>query len=303
MPELSVIYVNWNGSQLLRKSIAALQDAITGFDYDIWVVDNASTDDSASMLRASFPQVHLIQNKINAGFAQANNQAMELAQGRYFLLINTDAFAAPQAINQLYKLAEEQPKAGIIGARLINPDGSFQASYVDFPNLLQEFLITSGLGRRLYGSWYPNHSPEAYAVAQKVDYVQGACLLVRRSAYQTVGGLDEGYFMYSEEVDWCYTMHRAGWEVWYQPSACITHLGGASSWSRSIQRETDLYVSRVRYFRKNHGSLKAGILEVMLISLAGVKFAAHSILKAIDSHRFTRMSVSPILLMNRMRKI
>jgi len=303
MPELSVIYVNWNGSQLLRKSIAALQDTIIGFDYDVWVVDNASTDDSASMLRSSFPQVHLIQNKVNAGFAEANNQAMKLAQGRYFLLINTDAFATPQAVNQLHKLAEEQPRAGIIGARLVNPDGSFQASYVDFPNLLQEFLISSGLGRRLFGSWYPNHSPEVYEIARKVDYVQGACLLVRRDAYQIVGGLDEGYFMYSEEVDWCYTMHLAGWEVWYQPTACITHIGGASSRSRAVQRETDLYVSRVRFFRKNHSPLNAGILSAMFIILAGVKYLAYSFLRMVDRGRFTRMTVSPVLLMNRMRKI
>ncbi len=303
MPELSVIYVNWNASQLLRKSIAALQDAIIGFDYDVWVVDNASTDDSAAMLRSGFPQVHLIENKVNAGFARANNQAMQLAQGRYFLLINTDAFAAPLAVNQLHKLADEQPKAGIIGARLVNPDGTFQASYVDFPNLLQEFLISSGLGRRLYGPWYPNHSPKAYETAHKVDYVQGACLLVRRDAYQTVGGLDEGYFMYSEEVDWCYTMHRAGWEVWYQPAASITHIGGASSQSRAVQRETDLYVSRVRYFRKNHSPFNAGILEAMLVSLAGVKYVVHSFLKRIDRGRFTRMTVSPVLLMDRMRKI
>ena len=303
MPELSVIYVNWNASQLLQKSIAVLQDAITDFDYDIWVVDNASTDDSVAMLHAFFPQVNLIQNSTNTGFAQANNQAMKLAQGHFFLLINTDAFAVPEAINKLHKLAEEQPRAGIIGARLVNLDGSFQASYVDFPNLPQEFLILSSLRRQFYGPWYPNHSPKAGETAQKVDYVQGACLLVRRQAYEAVGGFDEGYFMYAEEVDWCYRMHRAGWEVWYQPTARITHIGGASSRTRAIQRETDLYVSRVRYFRRNHSFLAAGILEAMIISMAGVKYIVHAFLKRINRRRFNRMTVSPVLLINRMRKI
>jgi N-acetylglucosaminyl-diphospho-decaprenol L-rhamnosyltransferase len=303
MPELSVIYVNWNSSHLLQKSIQALLDGIENINYDVWVVDNASTDDSIAMLRANFPQVNLIQNSSNVGFAGANNQAMKSARGRYFLLINTDAFADPGAINQLYRLAEEQPRAGIIGARLVNLDGSFQGSYVDFPNLWQEFLILSGLGRRFYGPWYPNHSPEDSEARQQVDYVQGACLLVRRQAYEAVGGLDEGYFMYSEEVDWCLSMRRAGWEVWYQPSACITHIGGASSRTRTIQRETDLYVSQLRYFRKNHGFLAAAVLEGMIISLAGLKYVFHAGLRMINRERFERMTVSPVLLINRMRNI
>jgi N-acetylglucosaminyl-diphospho-decaprenol L-rhamnosyltransferase len=303
MPELSVIYVNWNASFLLQKSIHALQVSIADIDYDVWVVDNASTDDSMAMLQANFPQVNLIQNSANLGFAAANNQAMKLAQGRYFLLINTDAFVDPGAINQMHKLAEEQPKAGIVGARLVNLDGSFQGSYVDFPNLLQEFLILSGLGRQFYGPWYPNHSPEDSFAPKKVDYVQGACLLVRRQAYEAAGGLDEGYFMYSEEVDWCHSMHRAGWEVWYQPAASITHVGGASSRTRAIQRETDLYVSRVRYFRKNYDFLEAGIFEGLIISMAGVKYAVHAILRMIDRGRYERMTVSPVLLVNRIRNI
>jgi N-acetylglucosaminyl-diphospho-decaprenol L-rhamnosyltransferase len=299
MPELSIIYVNWNASPLLKTSIAALQEAITIVDYDIWVVDNASTDDSA----AFFPEVHLIQNKNNTGFARANNQAMKLAEGRYFLLINTDAFAAPKAINHLYQLAEQQPGAGIIGARLVNPDGSFQGSYVDFPNLLQEFLILSGLGRLFYGPWYPNHAPVQGETAKKVDYVQGACMLVRRQAYETVGGLDEGYFMYSEEVDWCWAMQTAGWEVWYQPAACITHIGGASSRTRAIQREADLYVSRVRYYRKNHSFVTARLLEAMILCMAGLKYVLHTLLQKLNHRRFQRMTVSPVLLMNQMRKI
>jgi len=301
MPELSVIYVNWNASDLLQKSLKTLPEAIADIDYDVWVVDNASTDGSAAMVRANFPQVNLIQNSTNTGFASANNQGMKFAKGRYFLLINTDAFAAPGSINQLHKLAEEQPRAGIIGARLVNLDGSFQGSYVDFPNLLQEFLILSSLGRLFYGSWYPNHSAEAANGPKMVDYVQGACLLVRRQAYEAVGGLDESYFMYAEEVDWCYSMHRAGWEVWYQPSASVTHIGGASSRTRANQRETDLYVSRVRYFRKNHGLLAAGVLEAMIISIAGVKYVSHAALRMINRRRFERMTVSPVLLANRIR--
>ena len=303
MPELSVIYVNWNASQLLQKSIAALQEAVADIDYDLWVVDNASSDNSVAMLRAYFPQVNLIQNTGNVGFARANNQGMQAAQGRYFLLLNTDAFAAPSSIRQMVNLADSQPRAAIIGARLVNPDGTFQGSYVDFPNLGQEFMIMSGLGRRLYGQWYPNHASQPGEPAKKVDYVQGACLLVRRQAYEAVGGMDEGYFMYAEEVDWCRSMRQAGWEVWYQPSASITHIGSASSRTRAIQREADLYVSRVRYFRKNQSPLAAGLLEAMVISTAGLKYFVHGALNRLNRQRFTRMSVSPALLINQMRNI
>lgn len=302
-PDLSVIYVNWNTSHLLLKSIDSLKDAILDLNYDIWVVDNASTDNSVSLLHAAHPEVNLIQNHTNAGFARANNQAMQAAKGRFFLLINTDAFPEPGAIRQMAILAQNQPQAGIIGAQLFNPDGSFQASYVDFPNLTQEFLMLTSLGRRIYGPSYPNHSPNPDEAAHRVDYVQGACMLVRRQAYEQAGGLDEGYFMYSEEVDWCFSMRSAGWEVWYQPNACITHIGSASSKTRIVQREADLYVSRVRYFRKNYGLLTAGLLEAMMVGMASVKYVFHTALRLGNPGRSRRATISPLSLLNQMRKI
>ena len=303
MTDISVIYVNWNTGPLLVKSIATLPAAMPGLDYDVWVVDNTSTDGSVPMVRGLYPDVNVIQNTTNAGFARANNQAMQQAKGRYFLLINTDAFAAPGSIRRMVDLAEHQPYAGIVGARLDNPDGSFQASYVNFPSLWQEFLILSGLGRRLYGYFYPNHAPFRGEPPRAVDYVQGACLLVRRAAYGLVGGMDEGYFMYSEEVDWCYAMRRKGWQVWYQPAARVTHIGSASSAKRPLQREADLYVSSWRYFRKNYGALAGALLQVMLLSMAGVKFTYHTLANKISRQPLGRMSVSPVFLLNRMKRI
>jgi hypothetical protein len=303
MTEISVIYVNWNTSALILESIASVKNTLIDIDYDIWVVDNASSDDSVMMLQAVYPEIHLIKNRNNVGFARANNQAMQAARGRYFLLINTDAFVTPGAITQMYNLAQGQPNAGIVGAKLFNPDGSFQASFVDFPNVFQEFLMITSLGRRFYGQAFPNHAPKPDELAQKVDYVQGACMLVRQQAYERVGGLDEGYFMYSEEVDWCFSMHQAGWDVWYQPSANIIHVGGASSKTRVMQRESDLYVSRVRYFRKNYGLLTAGLVEAMMVGLASVKYGLHAALRFGNPKRFNRMTVSPVSLYNQMRKI
>ncbi len=238
-PDVSVVIVNWNTCALLAKCITAVEREAAAISHDIWVVDNGSGDDSVAMLRRDFPHVHVIESKVNLGFAGANNLAMQRSTGRYLLLLNTDALVTPGSILALLDLAERTPHVGVVGAHLLNPDGSFQASHTNFPTLWQEFLILSTIGRRLRGDWYPSHGPEEAKGPQRVDYVEGACLLVRRSALEQVGGLDEGYFMYTEEVDWCRRMHAAGWEVWYQPAAKVIHIGGASSAKRKTSREAD----------------------------------------------------------------
>jgi N-acetylglucosaminyl-diphospho-decaprenol L-rhamnosyltransferase len=303
MAELSIIWVNWNNSQLLQKSIDSIQETLVDIRYDLWVVDNASTDDSVSMLRTKFPQVNIIENQENLGFAAANNQAMVTSQSKYFLLINTDAFATKGAINHLYQLAKVTPRAGIIGAHLLNPDGSFQASYANFPNLAQEFLILSGLGRVMGGPWYPNHTPVQGEKAKKVDYVQGACLFVRHQAFEQAGGMDESYFMYSEEVDWCYSIQKAGWEVWYQPAAEIIHVGGASSRNRVVQRETDLYKSRVLFFRKHYGSFATSLLKLMIVGLTTIKFVFYGLVRKFGKKDFGRLVASPLSLFSLFKNI
>lgn len=302
-PEISIIIVNWNTRQLLKNCLEALQAHLNGITFEIWVVDNASTDDTLMMLRADFPQVRIIQNSVNLGFARANNQAMEKASGHYLLLINSDAMVTSDSVQALYHLAEKEPAAGIVGACLLNPDGSFQASYAEFPNLWREFLILTGLGRLFFGHAYPNHVPVPGEKPRIVDYVQGACLLVRRKAYEEIGGLDEGYFMYSEEVDWCYAMRQAGWQVWYQPEAKVLHLGSASSTARPTARELQLYLSRVRFFRKHYGKIAALCLEIMLLSLTAVKYAFHWVARAVSGDHLGRRVVSPFALAAQLRGI
>lgn len=301
-PEISVILVNWNTSLLLGQCLSLLIKQMEGLSYDLWVVDNGSTDDSIAMLAKSFPQVNIILNGRNMGFAAANNQAMRAAKGRYFLLINTDAFPRPNAIQALYYLAEFNARCGLVGARLVNVDGSFQGSYVDFPSLRQEFLMLTGLGRLFFGSWYPNHAPLEGESARVVDYVQGACMLVRREAYEQAGGLDQSYFMYSEEVDWCYAMRLASWEVWYQPDAVVTHLGSASSANRLTQRESDLYLSRLRFFKKRHGETAALLLQGMILGITSVKYVLHGLLRLVTFKRMGRRVVSPVRLLSELAK-
>jgi hypothetical protein len=192
----------------------------------------------------------------------------------------------------LYNLAENLPKAGLVGAHLINSDGSFQASHTRFPNLRKEFLILTGLGRMIFGSWYPSQGPQADKGAQMVDYVEGACMFVRAEAVRQVGGMDEGYFMYAEEVDWCYQLRQGGWQVWYHPEARVIHHGGASSKSRRTQREGDLYRSRVQFFRKHYGALPAFLLKILIFSLTGIKILVHKWINLMSGGRRGRSVIS-----------
>jgi N-acetylglucosaminyl-diphospho-decaprenol L-rhamnosyltransferase len=293
MLDLSIVIVNWNTVSLLAQSLDSIAQTVRNLDVEIIVVDNASTDGSQAMLRERFPHARLVQNDENVGFARANNQGMAASRGRYALLLNSDALLMDGAAEALLTLADQEQRAGIVGARLLNVDGSFQASHTPFPDLWQEFLILSGLGRLFYGCWYPSRGPEEYKGPQVVDYVQGACLLVRREAFEAAGGLDESYFMYAEEVDWCYTLREKGWQVWYQPSAKVIHLGGGSSRQRRPQREGDLYRSRVHFFRKHYGGRAAWLLKSQIYGLTAIKTVIYGLLRLASGGRYGR-SVVPL---------
>jgi N-acetylglucosaminyl-diphospho-decaprenol L-rhamnosyltransferase len=286
--DLSIIIVNWNTRDLLSQCLESVYDTVSDLSFEVIVVDNGSVDGSQAMLRDQFPRACLIQNHENIGFAKANNQALAVSKGRYALLLNSDALLLANAAQAMLDLAKVKPRAGIVGAYLLNADGSFQASYTPFPNLWQEFLILSGLGRIVSDHCYPSHGPEEDKGPQRVDYVEGACMLVRREAFEDVGGLDEGYFMYAEEVDWCYAMREKGWQVWYQPAAKVIHLGGGSSQKRRTQREADLYRSRVRFFRKHYGGRAAWLLKLQIYSLTAIKIAVHGLLRLVSGGRYGR---------------
>ncbi len=300
-PDISVIIVNWNTRELLGKAIQSVVDTAQKFFVEIIVVDNGSTDGSQTMLTSRYPLAQLVQNTENEGFARANNQAARLAGGRHLLLLNSDAALYRGALNSLVTIMEHNPRIGIVGAQLRNPDDSFQASHTPFPTLWQEFLILSGLGRLLYGAYYPSRGPEEAQGPRKVDYVEGACMLIRREAYEQVGGMDEGYFMYAEEVDLCYAMQKQGWEVWYQPDARVLHHGGGSSRNRRTAREGDLYQSRVRFFRKNYGVLQVEILKTLIYMSTFAKWAIHGMLRTFSRGRRGRTVISPIDLYKKLK--
>lgn len=287
--DLSVIIVNWNTRELLAACLRSVEGErfkaagseaqpstlnLRPLTAEVFVIDNASTDGSARMVRERFPWVKLIENAENVGFAAANNQGIGKATGRYVLLLNSDTVAPPAALEALVAFGDAHPRAGIVGARLVDPDGSFQAGPNRFPTLATVVLESWGLIQRLTRNpYYPSYPPERSQTSQRCDWVGGACLLARRTAIDQAGVLDESFFMNSEEVDWCYRMKQHGWEVWYAPAAAIVHLGGASAQRSTAAQRLRTYRGKVLFLAKHHGRV-AG-------RLAQAHFQATSALKAL----------------------
>lgn len=269
-PCLSVIIVSWNVKDLLLQAIDSLTATWEGTqeDLEIIVVDNASSDGTPGMLRANAEHVHLLVNKENRGFAAANNQGLAIARGRYVLLLNSDTQVRPKALQRLIAYLEAHPDTGLVGPRLLNSDGSVQSSRRRFPTLPILFLESTWLQKllpRATLAWYymadvPDDVP------QDVDWVTGAAMLVRRETVSQVGPLDEGFFMYSEELDWCHRIREAGWRIAYEPAAEVVHYGGKSSDQVVAQRHIYFQSSKVRYARKYHGRLIADLLRIWLLS-------------------------------------
>lgn len=232
------------------------------------VVDNASSDDSVALTREYFPQVEIIQNEKNMGFAVANNFAMEMAKGRYFLLLNTDAFLHDGAVQELVRTMDDFPDTGAAGCRLYYEDGTLQPSCSSFPTIFTELWQVLWLDRL-----FPNHPVFGkYLLTywklddfREVDSVMGACMILNREAIHQVGKLDETYFMYSEEVDLCYRLKQAGWKVRFTPNASATHIWGGSS--RKMKRENflNLYKSRILFFRKHYGRIVTFLYKLLLM--------------------------------------
>jgi hypothetical protein len=266
-PDVSVIIVSWNTRALTMACLESLPAAARTTTWDAWVVDNASTDDSVAAIRAAAPHVRLIANADNVGFAVANNQGIAASRGRYVLLLNSDTVMAAGSLDVLVALADARPRCGVGGPMLLNPDGTYQTGPTPFPTLWNEVLAVTGLGRRLTYRGFPSRSAARAATVQRADYVGGACMLARREAIAEVGGLDEGYFMYSEEPDWCWRMRAAGWEVWYTPDARITHFGGQSTGQVRDAMLIALYRSKVRFFRQHRSRWQAAGLTAVILGL------------------------------------
>ena len=248
-PGLSTVIVNWNTRDLLAQCLESVYAHPPDVAFDVWVVDNASCDGSAAMVRERFPDVHLIENDTNVGFARANNQAIRVSNGRYVLLLNSDTRVLPGALASMIALLDAQPQVGIAGAWLLNPDGSPQPCYGAPPTFLSEAAHAWGLDRWGWPGSAPRPSGDVTSFqAFRTGWVQGAALMVRRRLLDQVGLLDEGYFMYAEEMDWAWRMHAAGWSILCAPAARVIHHEGQSSRQFRERTFVELWRSRWRFF-------------------------------------------------------
>jgi GT2 family glycosyltransferase len=228
---LSIIIVSWNVQADLRVCLDSLK-ANSDTPHEVIVIDNASRDGTLEMLRTDFPAVHLIANANNRGFAAANNQGLAVATGEYLMLLNPDTIVPAGALATLLTFAREHPEAGAVGPRLLNSDGSLQHSCRRFPTVRAALFRHTLLGRL-----FPNaHWMREYLMCdwghdepREVDWVSGAALLINRRAFEQIGGLDESFYWGSEDVDYGFRLHRAGWKVLYTPQPAITHAIGRST--------------------------------------------------------------------------
>ena len=260
---ISIIIVSWNTAGLLENCLASILANPPISPFQSWVVDNASTDDSPQMVREKFPQVHLIENRENVGFARANNQAIQQCTGKYILLLNPDTVVAPGALPALVDFLDKHPEAGAVGARILNPDSSLQISSHPRPTLSRELWRLFHLDRI---SPYAEYTLTKWETnqAQEVDVLMGACLLLRKEVLDQVGFLDEDYFMYSEEVDLCYRIQRAGWRLFWVPQAEVVHFGGQSTQQAPTEMFLNLYHGKIKYFRKHNGWSAAQMYKLIL---------------------------------------
>jgi N-acetylglucosaminyl-diphospho-decaprenol L-rhamnosyltransferase len=299
MTSIGVVIVSFNTCELLRGCLESLRGCV--LPLRVVVVENGSRDGSAAMARACFPEIELIELERNVGFAAGTNVGLRgmgdggwgmgerarlpspiphLPSPDYVLLLNPDTVVHPGAIEALAAFLVAHPRVGVVGPRLLNTDGSVQPAAFRFPTLAMTLLDLFPPGQvlpgRLYGSWWHGRYPHEQCAEAPfpIDHPLGACILARRPVVEQVGLLDERFFMYAEEVDWCYRIHQAGWAIWQEPRARVTHVGGAATSQFRSRMLIALYDSRLRFFRKHYSHrlvrwhiriVRAGMLRAALL--------------------------------------
>ncbi|MEW6606573.1 MAG: glycosyltransferase family 2 protein [bacterium] len=269
---ISVIIVNWNTYELLEKCLESIYNQTINVTYEVIVVDNGSTDGSCEMVQVKFPQTILIRNEKNEGFAFACNKGMRQANGHYFLLLNSDTIIVNDAISQIVQYMDENQRAGAGGCGLLNPDGSLQPACGWFPTLYSILANFNPIGKlsNLIQKEYKYFPPpflsyQEHLQEQDVDWIVGACIIVRREAVEQAGLMDETMFFYAEEWDWCYRIKKNGWHIIYTPNPKIIHIGGGSTVVSLANRVSAILNGQQYFYQKHLGFIKASIIKLMIL--------------------------------------
>ena len=259
--EISFVIVNWNTRALLIDCLNSIQTTVTKYPCEIFVVDNGSEDGSTGEVRKCFGDtIHIIENRKNLGFARANNQAISKVHGRYVVLLNTDTVLGQDTINKLVCFLEKTPRAAMAGPRMHGEDGKLQNSFDNFPSLLTE-LFNKSILRALFPGKFSGKAP-ACSEPFEVDSLIGACIAVRAEAIKDVGLLDEDYFFFLEETDWCLRMKNAGWKIFHHPCSEMVHLQGRSKKRRPALSWIEYYRSLYKFFKKHRSAASYFTLRV-----------------------------------------
>jgi N-acetylglucosaminyl-diphospho-decaprenol L-rhamnosyltransferase len=285
-PDLSIIIVSWNVRELLRACLRSVHQNVRTSErvnVETLVIDNASSDGSTAMMAAEFPDVRLIANTENVGFTRGNNQGLAVAQGRYVFFLNPDTEVVGDALATMIAYMDARPEVGALGPQLRYVDGSLQSSRRCFPTFTMALFESTPLAWH----WPDNPWARRYRMedrktfevsetskvsAEAVDWLVGAALMTRRTVLDQIGGFDEGYFMYSEELDWCRRAKTAGWHIVYLPAAQVIHHEGKSSEQVVAARHIRFQTSKVRYFRKFLGRGQAEALRVFILASFAVEW-------------------------------
>jgi GT2 family glycosyltransferase len=262
--DVSIIIVTWNSQEFIRNCLDSIFLSQSNLTLEIIVVDNGSSDHTTKIVEEFYPQVNLIQNKKNLGYAKANNQGIEKVRGEYILLLNPDTQVLEDALSWMYEFMEENPKIGALGPKLLNPDKSVQASCGEFPTFSTLVWEFSGLSRlfpksKIFGRWKMGYFD--FNETREVDQPMGSCLMLRRETLDDVGIFDENFGMFFNDVDLCFAIRKRGWKIYFYPKAKVIHHKGASTKKVKAKMIWLSHLAFYKFFKK----YKTGLVNRLLL--------------------------------------
>lgn len=292
--DISIVIVNRNTKELLLACIESIYSTVSPLSFEIRLVDNASTDGSVEAVRRSFSDVHCIENDRNLGFAKANNLAIRQSCGRYVVLLNTDTVLTPSALATIIDFMDRNHDVAICGGQLLNGDGSLQNSIANVPTLATE-LLNKSLLRLLFPKRYLGKESR-FDQPVEVESIIGACMVVSKEAIDRAGLLDESYFFYFEETDWCLSMKKNGWRIFFHPQSRIYHLQGQTAKKNIVAARIEYWKSRYTFFRKHYPQAVFGFLTTGLVLKLCISILLQLVASPVSRSSRTRLKINAMLL-------